>query len=152
MSDGVDLAAELANIVAALDEAGIPYALCGGLAVAIHGHVRATQDIDLLVLPDDVPRISEIAQTLGFDLAALPMKFGPVEISRQSKLVEGDAIPLDLLHVCDELREAFAGRICVELRGRPLSVVSRSGLATLKLLSGRPQDLADLAALNIDAK
>ena len=57
MSETLDLAAELAAIVAALDEAGIPYALCGGLAVAVHGHARATQYIDLLVLPEDVGRI-----------------------------------------------------------------------------------------------
>ena len=31
-----------------MDEAGVDYALCGGLAVAAHGAPRATRDIDLL--------------------------------------------------------------------------------------------------------
>ena len=34
--------------VRALERAKVPYALCGGLAVALHGFPRATKDIDLL--------------------------------------------------------------------------------------------------------
>ena len=41
----VDLYAELTGIVSVLETRGIEYALCGGLALAIHGAPRATQDI-----------------------------------------------------------------------------------------------------------
>lgn len=34
-----------------LAELGIPYALCGGLAVGRHGHLRFTEDVDLLLSP-----------------------------------------------------------------------------------------------------
>lgn len=37
--------------------------------------------------------------------------------------------------------------LVVAWRGRDISIVSRSGLATMKRLAGRPQDLADLAVL-----
>jgi hypothetical protein len=53
----VSLYDELKALVAALNEEGVPYALCGGLAMAVHGFVRATEDIDLLVRPSDVERI-----------------------------------------------------------------------------------------------
>jgi hypothetical protein len=43
----VDLFQELKNVTAALDAEGIDYALCGGVALAIHGVPRATQDIEL---------------------------------------------------------------------------------------------------------
>ena len=47
--DRADLVAELQSIARAFDRDGVEFALCGGLAVAVHGHVRATKDIDLLV-------------------------------------------------------------------------------------------------------
>jgi hypothetical protein len=40
----VKLKDELLKIVVSLDKAGIDYALCGGLAVAVHGHPRMTKD------------------------------------------------------------------------------------------------------------
>jgi hypothetical protein len=44
-SQMVDLVGELNLIVNALEESGLDYALCGGIAVAIHGYPRATRDI-----------------------------------------------------------------------------------------------------------
>jgi hypothetical protein len=49
----LDLYDEFVTLVAALDGAHVPYAVCGGLAMAIHGLPRATVDVDLLV-PMDV--------------------------------------------------------------------------------------------------
>lgn len=63
---------ELVSIVKALVQAEIPYALCGGLAVAAHGHPRATKDIDLVVHADDVERIKALVRPLGFAPPALP--------------------------------------------------------------------------------
>ena len=36
------------------DKNNIDYALYGGLAVALYGFVRFTQDIDLIILPEDL--------------------------------------------------------------------------------------------------
>jgi hypothetical protein len=69
-----DLIAELEQLVDALERAHIEYALCGGLALAVHGHPRATKDIDLLVQPESVDRIRGIVRTLGFDVPARKMK------------------------------------------------------------------------------
>lgn len=41
--------ATLGRVIAALGVAGIPSMLTGSLAAAVHGHPRATQDIDLVV-------------------------------------------------------------------------------------------------------
>ena len=40
------------RIVAALNDAGIAYVIVGGIAVAAHGVVRATRDLDLVPEPD----------------------------------------------------------------------------------------------------
>ena len=37
------------RIAAILDEMGIPYAVAGALALAAHGRIRLTEDVDLLV-------------------------------------------------------------------------------------------------------
>lgn len=50
-----DLLGELAEkATAALDRAGVSYAICGGVAVALAGRSRSTRDLDVLtVLPED---------------------------------------------------------------------------------------------------
>src|SRR3954452_9523462 len=56
----------------ALNEAGIPYAVAGGNAVACwvgtvdEGAVRNTRDVDLLVRRDDLPAITNVLQQAGF--------------------------------------------------------------------------------------
>ena len=59
---------EFRAITHALNEAGIEYAVCGGWAMAIHGHPRATKDIDLLILTDDVSRVLPLVREQGFDI------------------------------------------------------------------------------------
>ena len=44
---------ELLSLVDALSAAEVPYAICGGIAVAIPGYPRFTKDIDLIVLRTD---------------------------------------------------------------------------------------------------
>ncbi|NKC14096.1 MAG: hypothetical protein GKR94_18490 [Gammaproteobacteria bacterium] len=43
---------ELRGICHALAGAGVEYVLIGGAALNVHGIVRATEDIDLMVRPD----------------------------------------------------------------------------------------------------
>jgi hypothetical protein len=45
----LDLVEELRGLVDALDRARVEFAVCGGLAVAIHARPRATLGVDLLV-------------------------------------------------------------------------------------------------------
>lgn len=40
------------NIARALQELGVPFAIAGALAANAHGHVRTTQDVDVLLAPD----------------------------------------------------------------------------------------------------
>ena len=152
-----DLIAELENLAQAFEEAGLEPALCGGLALAIHGHPRATMDIDWLLREGDVDGALDVARRLGFDIPARRMTFGlqggvTREVRRVSKLdPETNALlSLDLLIVSPELQNVWDSRIHVRWRDRDLCIVSRAGLVTMKKLAGRPQDLADIAALEAD--
>ena len=42
-----------------LDDLGIPYALAGGLAVGVRGHLRVTVDVDILTTKDGLARFKE---------------------------------------------------------------------------------------------
>jgi hypothetical protein len=144
----VDFYQELRSLVQALDSRGIEYALCGGVALAIHGVPRATQDIDLLVRPQDLPALAEAARTCGFVFEAVPMDFASgLRLQRFTKLVEGQPFMLDALLAEGPLEPIWAGRDSVALEDGALKVVSREGLIALKLAAGRPQDLVDIQRL-----
>ncbi len=57
----VQLAAK--RIAAVLNQMKVPYVICGALAVTAHGHVRVTQDVDLLLTPEGLARFK--AEWLG---------------------------------------------------------------------------------------
>ena len=150
----LDPVTELEALVDALDADGVPYALCGGLALAVYGHPRATKDIDLLVHPTVIDAALATARRVGFDIPARKMTFGlrigqPREIHRVSKLDPdtGDLLALDLLAVNPALEAVWAARQTVRAGDRSIVVVSREGLAMMKRLAGRRQDLADVAKL-----
>ncbi len=58
----MDLHDELVSLVGALDAAGVDYALIGGLAVAVWGVPRFTQDIDLLVRREDLLDVEKLKE------------------------------------------------------------------------------------------
>jgi len=139
---------EFRSITEALNDAGIEYAVCGGWAMAIHGLPRATMDIDLLVLAEDVKRIWKIAQILGYDVEGLPLHFD-VEIRRISKIDRASKkiITLDLLLVGENIEDIWMNREAVKWREGTTWVVSRDGLVKMKRLAGRTQDMADIEKL-----
>ena len=147
----LDLIAELEAIVDAFDRSGIEYALCGGLALGLHGYPRATMDIDLLLRAERLADAIEVGRTVGFDIPSRKMvRSGtPREIQRISKLdpKTNDLMSLDLILVGTALEDVWAGRTAFDVQGRRMIVVSRDGLATMKRIAGRPQDLVDLAKL-----
>ena len=146
-----DLYEEFNSIVSALEEHGIDYAVCGGLAMAVHGLPRATVDIDLLILGESLEEVRELARTLGYTIEAFPMTFsrGAVEIRRLSKIDRdsGIVLSLDLLLVTPEIVEIWQSRTEVAWESGSLWVVSRMGLMALKSLRSSAQDLADIERL-----
>ncbi len=142
---------ELTKLTESLETNGIEYAVCGGLAMAIHGFVRATIDIDLLLLSDNLEDAWKIAENLGYEFAGLPLHFnnGAIEIRRISKIdrEHKSLLTIDFLLVTDSLKEVWANRELIEWEEGKTWVVSREGLIYLKTISGRLQDLADIERL-----
>jgi hypothetical protein len=151
----MDLAEELLGLIDALSADGIEYAICGGVALAIHGHPRFTKDIDLLIRQEDLERARAAVARRRFALEGGRVPFGiggPHErvVHRISKVEGRDVLTLDLLIVSAVLDEVWKTREAFEWRGRNVTVVSTEGLRKMKRLAGRSQDLADLESLGLE--
>ncbi len=148
----MDLEQQLADAVDALVQDGVPHALCGGLALAVHGVARATEDIDLLVPEADLDRAFTALGRAGFTLRAGPIPLAvntgtPQRLYRATRPLGTDHVTVDVLLVSPAYLQAWEGRIRVHWNGRSLWVVSREGLASMKRHSRRLKDLADLEQL-----
>ncbi len=151
----LDLFDELRALTADLNSNGVPYALCGGLAMAVYGSTRATVDIDLLIPKESLQEARSAAQKLGYTIQAAPMRFaeGVIEIRRVSKIDPDteDVLMLDFLLVTAPLAEVWRTRQELEWEHGSLWVVSREGLTIMKKLRHSGQDLDDIARLQEDS-
>jgi hypothetical protein len=145
----VTLYDELRSVLEALDQAGVDYALVGGLAVAVWGAPRATKDIDLLVRGEKIQDALAAVRTRGFTLEALPFEFKDgTTLHRVSKVAEnGDLLTVDFMVVDRNLEAAWASRTGLPLADRQVVVISREALIAMKSLAARPQDIADIQSL-----
>ncbi|HEY2334891.1 MAG TPA: DUF6036 family nucleotidyltransferase [Solirubrobacterales bacterium] len=144
------------RILRALAEHGVDYVLIGGLAVQTHGHVRTTNDADLIPAPDpaNLQRLATALRALdarvlnpGEEKTPVDAKMLPRATIWQFASRDGG---IDVMH------EVPGGRPFAELRERALNVrlgdidvpvVDLDDLIQMKLARGRPVDLADVAAL-----
>ena len=144
---------ELLRITHCLNSANLDYALCGGLAVAVHGYPRATKDIDLLVSADQLDRVREVLASIEYDLESgeIPFDKGSHKerrIFRVSRAVGHELFTLDLILVTPVFADVWETREDIELESQRIHVVSIEGLIKMKQLASRPQDLADIDALS----
>lgn len=150
----MNLQQELMTIVSVLESAGIPYAVCRGLAVALHGYPRATQDIDIMIREQDLESVKILVKPIGYFIPGgiIPFKIGTAEerrVFRISRILDGELLTLDLMLVAPIFHDVWANRIRLRLNSREISVVSRKGLARMKRLAARYKDLADLEGLGM---
>ncbi|HTG92209.1 MAG TPA: hypothetical protein VL866_06465 [Pyrinomonadaceae bacterium] len=146
-----DLYDEFRRLLMVLEQQSIDYALCGGIAMAIHGVPRATIDIDLVIQQEALQSLITIATELGYTIRGKDLQFanGAIEIRRFSKIEpeSGDLLSLDLLLVTPEILPVWQSRITANWEGGKLSVVSRDGLIQMKQLRSSGQDLDDIKRL-----
>lgn len=147
----LDIYDEFRRLVQVFEEQKVEYALCGGMAMAVHKRPRMTIDIDILIPPEFLERVIPIASELGYNIRGKDLSFadGAVEIRRVSKIDagSGDLLSLDFLLVTPQLQSVWNSRVISEWEGGTFSVVSRAGLIAMKQLRMSGQDLDDIEAL-----
>ncbi len=138
---------ELSELISALNENGVEYAVCGGLALTIHGFPRATFDIDILIRPESLEAGYKIAEKFGYDIRGLDMSFKDraVEIRRVSKIDDdGEVLSLDFLLVTPQVEDVWETKEKLIWQNKNLMIVSREGLIKMKELAARAKDLIDI--------
>lgn len=147
----------LFRVCDALSAAGLRFAIAGGYAVALHGAVRGTIDVDLVVhlREEDFSRIEQALTSLGLKprlpvTASEVFRFREEYIRNRNLLAWSFSNPADPAEIVDILiaEDLARHRITkVKVQGRELPLLSRKDLIEMKTRSGRPQDLEDVAAL-----
>ncbi len=144
------------SIFAALDAHGVEYVIVGGIAVQAHGHVRMTNDIDLIPAPtpENLRRLADAlvemrAQVLnpGAEGTAIDASMLRRATLWQLSTAHGD---VDLLHDAPgaaPFAELWARALVISLGDRRIPIAGRDDLISMKRASGRAVDLADIAAL-----
>jgi hypothetical protein len=135
------------DFIAALNANDVRYLLIGGWAVGIHGHPRATKDIDFLVSADDA-NIDRLRRSL-FDFGGPALD---VEDFRQPGNVfrmGRPPIQIDIVSTASgvEIDDCWPRREIVAVDGVEIAVISKPDLIRNKLASGRTRDRADAEAL-----
>ncbi len=152
------------EVLAALRRANVRYLIVGGVAVVLHGHLRTTADLDLVVdlTPDNVRRAVNALAALGYrPRAPVPIESFADRTEREAWIAEKGMTVFSLWHPTKpglevdlfveepfDFTAANAAAVQVELDTTVASVVSLDHLIALKRASGRPQDLADIEALD----
>lgn len=147
----------LSRICRALREAGVRYAVAGGHAVALHGAVRGTVDIDVVLTWNRATLVKAVKALEGTGLVSrLPVTADEVFRFRDEYIANRNLVawnfynPNDLSEQVDivityDLRGKRTKRI--DLSGGPIQILSMKDLIDMKKESGRPQDREDIAAL-----
>ncbi len=149
---------DVSEILRTLSAHRVDFVVIGGVAVQVHGYVRYTKDIDVVVRPSTL-NLSRLSEALA-DLEAEPRAASAIDLADPHQLRSAPLVPimtragpLDLVNIehlagaptsYDSLREAA---LLVELLGAEVAFAGLSDLIRMKRAAGRRHDLADIEAL-----
>ena len=138
-------------IVQALNQAAVDYALCGGIAVGVYGHIRATEDIDIVIRSDDdLAAIDAVLKPLGWDNLSESIEFkNGFILHRRVKASGADVVQLDIL-VAPAHVDVLSDRVLSDLQGIACWIISKPSLRIMKEGTGRQKDQDDLLHLQDD--
>ena len=159
---------QAAELLLALRDADVGFVVIGGIAVGVHGYVRATKDLHIVPdpTPENLTRLSSLlrelnAQHVGVgELAAQEFPYDPTDPGQLAQganfRLETSLGPLDIMQWVAGIDEdpaypALAREaITVDFRDGSLLVCGLGHLLAMKQAAGREQDLQDLRELGAD--
>ena len=157
MADDIEL------LLTALTDAGVRYVVVGGVAVVLHGYLRATADLDLVLGMDqhNVEAALGIFERLGFHpRAPVPLHAFADESERRRWINEKNLQVFSLWHSkmpgfeIDLFVESplpfgdlYSRAIPVDLGTTKVPVAAIDDLIAMKRAAARPRDTEDIEAL-----
>jgi hypothetical protein len=149
---------DLRALLAALHAGQVRFVVIGGVAVAAHGYLRATDDLD--VVPDpDLGNLMRLSNALVMLEGTLPRAggrhFDPARDAQQ--LRRGRSLTLDTVHGgldvvqrvpnAPSFEDLDRDAVDSDLLGVPVRICSLAALRQMKGARGTTQDRADLENL-----
>jgi len=125
----------------------VRYLVAGGVAANLHGSVRATKDVDILV-PADVTNMERLLAALSQLPWRVATELDATELVRKPITIIGDDPRVDVLTVAWTVRfeHAWPNRRTRTIHGVRVPFLSLADLRASKQ-TGRASDIADLEAL-----
>ncbi len=148
----------LHDICSALDKAEVPYAIVGGYAVALHGAIRGTVDVDVVIqwsfkhLQDTEKAFKQMGLVSLIPISAETLFHFREEYIQNRNLIAWNFYdPSNPLNQVDiiinyDLKSSHNTKIIKTSQGT-IRILSLNDLIEMKKASGRPQDLEDIKAL-----
>ena len=140
---------DFSDLLAEFNAHGVEYLVVGAHALAAHGHVRATKDLDVWVnsTPVNAARARAALAAFGAPVDQLTVE----DLSTPGVIFQIGVEPvrIDVMTSIDAVvfADAWRARVETTFGGQPVHVLSRDDLIRNKRTSGRLQDLADIEAL-----
>lgn len=145
------------SVLDALEKSRVRYALVGGYAVALHGAVRGTVDLDIILEISEESFVAAERTLLKLGLQSrLPVSGSEVFRYRKEYREKRNLIAWSFWDAQDPTRVVDV-IITEDLKGKPVKTITVKGhkirilgveaLIEMKRASGRPQDLEDIRAL-----
>jgi len=128
-----------------LNASGVEYVVVGGIALAFHGIVRYTGDLDVLVHASaaNAERVMLALRRFGFE----SLKLTEADFAKPDQVVQLGYPPsrIDILTSIDGVgwSQVSAGAVSGDYAGVPVRFISRDDLIRNKRATGRPQDAVD---------
>jgi hypothetical protein len=148
---------DLAGLVSALNAVGAQFVVIGGVAVGAHGHIRATEDLDIVPDPDreNLDRLGNVLVGLDARLVSEPERGIDPEVRRSLSQGRNLTVTTRLgdLDIVQRLpgvaawEELAADAEVTTLGDLPVRVCSRAHLIAMKRARASLQDQADIEAL-----
>jgi hypothetical protein len=147
----------ITKVCLSLDRNRVRYAIVGGYAVALHGAVRGTMDVDI-VINWDLRSLRGAERALGELglISRLPVAADDIFQFRDEYIKNRNLIAWNFYHPEDASQQVDIiitfdlkgkGRQTLETLDGPIRVLNKQDLIEMKQKSGRPQDLEDVKAL-----
>jgi hypothetical protein len=142
------------DLLSAFNAHGVDYLVVGAHALAAHGHVRATGDIDVWVRPvaENAHRVMKALRAFGAPIQDLTA----ADLSQAGTVFQIGVAPIriDVMTAIDGVtfEEAWPERLVAKFVDLTVPVLSAAHLVRNKRAVGRTQDLADVEWLEKHAK
>ncbi len=150
----MDINQDFSDLFAAFNASGVEYLVVGAHALAAHGHVRATKDIDVWVRAsrENAPKIIAALSSFGAPLSSVAES----DFAEPGLVFQIGVAPvrIDILTEVDGLTfsDAWHNRLETTFGEHACFVLCKEDLIKNKRASGRPQDLVDIERLETGAE